>query len=254
MILGKDRHVHAACFDELEGVLQANGVSERVLLNAHAVPGLAPVGLAVYNLENIGIQLPADAFYDREIWDISRRNVEALSSRRTELIAAEIPSVSPVVRYVPVGYHISMERFAMRLSSQRDIDIVFTGTMNARRHAVLSALQGHGLRVLQMPHTLYGAERDDILARSRLSLNIRFYDTAFHPVLRTAHCTANHLPVLSEHAPEAPTWALLQAGYSDLVDRARELLDRRREYLDHVAEAAYLAFRMCPFVIPSEWK
>lgn len=241
-ILGRDRHLHAACFDELDEALRALGVADTVFLNAHEFS--VPEDGVVYNLENVGLQVSPHAFEGHVVWDFSARNVTAFRHHR-QTVAGK------VVLHVPVGYHPTMERFAKVPSSECAYDVAFCGAMNVRRYTILSALQRAGLRVLVVPHHLYGLERDRLLAQSRLALGILFYPDGLHTVLRTAHCTANRLPILSEYAPEAPAWALLQVGYDGYVDRAVELVRRRREVLDAIADAQYVVFRMHPMTLPA---
>lgn len=245
MILGRKDHLHSACFDELDhavGMIRAGtwkkGDPGPVVLNAHSYPDHIPKGAIVYNLENVGVQVETTAFQGHQLWDFSRGNV------------AKWEKAGRVVKYVPVGYHVTMERFKRLPWNECKYDIVFTGSPCVRRHHVLDELSNRGLRVCQVPHVKYGKERDVYLASSRLALNIQYYEKGVHPVLRSAHCVANGLPVLSETAPEIPDWALLQAPYQDLVERAYGLVTRRREFLDHLAEASYRAFRMCPMVLP----
>lgn len=236
MILGRDTHVHAACFDELDAAIGRDDV----VLNAHAVPGLCdlPNGHIVYNLENIRQLAGRDLGHRRSLWDFSKRNV------------AFWASCGRAAKYVPVGYHHTMERFKKAPWNECQYDVVFCGAPNERRNYLLDSLIDRGLRVCQVPPTMYGAERDKLLATSRLAINPLYYEDGLHPVLRTAHATANMLPILCENSPEMPDWALLRCDYSELVEKALGFVTRRREWLDHMAEAAYLAFRMHPMELP----
>lgn len=239
MILGPD-NVHASCFEELNTAVEALAGTRKVVFNAHDVPeSWIPEGAIVYNLENVGIQVSPWAFQGRKLWDFSRRNVENWRKSGRE------------VTYVPVGYHHSMERFKKVPWDECQYDVVFCGAPNERRNYILDALVERGLRVCQVPHTLYGPERDKLLATSRLALNVLYYEQGTHPVLRSAHAVANWLPILCENSPEMPDWALLRCDYKDLVNKATYFVRRRREWLDHFAEAAYLAFHMSPMTLPS---
>src|SRR5678816_2724790 len=202
MILGRDTHVHSACFDELHTAVLAlefhNPNRRTVVFNAHAFPDHIPAGAVVYNLENVGVQVDPQAFSGHHVWEFTQRNMKAWKRDN--------------VQHVPVGYHHTMERFKRLPWHECKWDIVFTGSPCARRHFVLDELARKGLTMLQVPHQLYGEGRDKILAQSRLALNIQYYENGVHPILRTAHAVANRLPILSEQAPEMPDWALLRAG------------------------------------------
>lgn len=250
MILGRDHHAYAPCFDEIDAAVAALRAPDDapVVFNAHQFPGAIPPDAVVYNLENRG-QIHSIARFASVVptlWDFSRRNVDVWRQDGPDGVLGARPDVL----HVPIGYHASMERFQKRPWDACDYDVVFAGAVNERRAQILDALRRRGLRVCLVPDTLYGAGRDDLLSRSRLALNMLFYETGAHPVLRSAHCAANRLPVLCEHAPETPDWCLLSSPYVELVDRAETLVRRRREYADHLAESAYVAFRMNPMRLP----
>ena len=78
MILGRDVHLHAACFDEIntavDQLLASSCDPRRVVFNAHAFPDRVPPDAIVYNFENVDVQVSGSAFVDHEIWDFSERN------------------------------------------------------------------------------------------------------------------------------------------------------------------------------------
>ena len=242
MILGRDVHLHAACFDEIstavDQLLAAARDPRRVVFNAHSFPDRIPPDAIVYNFENVDVQVSGSAFVDHEIWDFSERNAARWRDRRR------------AVQHVPVGHHVSMERFKPLPWSARDIDIVFAGWMNARRQCVLEKLEYHGLRTMVLS-TAYGPERDKILARSKLAVNMLYYENGTFAVLRTAHCAANYLPVVAEAANEAPGWAYpAPVPYGQIVDACRDLLVGGEEKLINTADAALRRFRECPLTLP----
>ena len=245
IVLGRDRHVHAACFDELADALRAlvqatpGYEHSRIVLNAHAFPTEVPTDAIVYNLENVGVQIAPTAFADRALWDFSPRNIRRWRPRAD-------------VRLMAVGYHPTMTgRFKRQATSACPIDVVFAGSMNERRRLILDALAERGLRVEIVPHTLYGEGRDRILANAKLCLNVRYFAEGTHPTLRTTHAVANFLPVLSETAPEAPPWALLQVPLEEIVDRCMDLLEpRRHALLDDLARTAFDVLTRYPMHLP----
>ncbi len=236
MILGRDRHPAAACFDELEAALVALGRGD-VVLNAHAFSDEIPPGAVVYNLENLGIQVQTDAFEGHEVWDFSARNVAAWTTR--------------IVSHVPVGFHPSMQRFAMRPWAERDIDVVFCGAMNERRQEVVRQIEARGLKMCIIPPgAAYGAERDALLARSKVALNMLFHEGGLFPALRAAHCVANRLAVVSEDAPERPRWAINVADEAYQLAERCEQLCRFRVLNRELAEAAHQRFADEPMTLP----
>jgi len=243
MILGRDVHLHAACFDEIatavDQLLVDAGDPRTVAFNAHAFPDRVPPGAIIYNLENVDVQVSGDAFPEYEVWDFAERNVSRWRGPRR------------AVHHVPPGHHSSMERFRPLPWSARDVDVVFVGCMNARRQRVLNALARQGLRTMALS-TTYGPERDEILARAKLAVNMLYYEGGTFAVLRSAHCAANSVAVVSETANEAPTWAYpAPAPYAQIVDSCRELLAAGERKLADEADEALRRFREHPLKLPA---
>lgn len=244
MILGRDVHLHAACFDEISTAIDQLLIAEKdprvVVFNAHAFPNLIPPEAIVYNLENVDVQVNGDAFPAHDIWDFSQRNAARWrGGRRT-------------ITHVPAGYHVSMERFKPLPWSERDIDVVFAGCMNDRRHRVVDSLARYGFKIRTLSD-IYGIERDKIVARAKVTINMLFYENGTFPVLRTAHYAANSIAVISEIANEAPAWAYPEpVPYHQIVDSCRELLASGEERLADTAAEALRRFREHPLTLPSD--
>ena len=230
MILGRDQHPASACFEEVNAAVEA--MTDRVVcFNAHAFP--APPGAIVYNLENVPGQVPdpAERWKGHEVWDFSASNAAKYGAK-----------------HVPVGYHPSMERFER--AADCPIDVVFTGCMNSRRARVLTALRDWKLRVVHLPPGVYGAERDDILARSKLALNMLFYGDGVFPALRVAHLVANRVPVLSEACREG--WDFVSTcDYGEIVPRVLRMLKLHPNYLALGAADALADFKSKPMELPT---
>lgn len=203
------------------------------MLNGHAFPVEIPPEATVWNFENVGVQLNPESFGSVfQLWDFSVRNVSRW--RRP-------------VRHVPVGYHPSMDRFER--AKTLDIDVVHLGAMNDRRQRVLDDLSSRGLKVVNIPHGVYGAERDAILARSKLALNLLFYEDGVFPALRAAHLIANRVPLLSEEATEVGMWPTMRETYMDMANRAADLL-KEADRLPELADARLARFKALPLVLP----
>lgn len=177
-------------------------------------------------------------------WDYSARNI-AMWRRFCPRAA---------VRHVPLGYVPELTRIAP--AEQEDIDVLFYGAMNERRAKVLKALRqaGHNVVVL---NGKFGAERDALIARAKLVVNIHYYDhAAILERPRLAYLLANRKAVVAEidAATEADAderSAVAGVPYAELVatcqalvrdDRARrDLIERGFHYFSARSEAAILA-------------
>lgn len=235
MILGRDKHVHSACFDELDAAvsaLLAEAEDPRVVcFNAQWFP--APAGAVVYNLENVPGQVGTGAWADREVWDFSWRSAALLNS---------YPHRLHPVKHVPVGFHESMVNFEPLPMSARPFDVAFAGSMNERRAHLLDRIAAKGLKVKVVPHESYGAVRDAIFAQAKLVINPLYYPDGIYPQLRTLHALSNSVLTVSEDAYEAPLWSPIRVPYEYIPDRVASLL--KGETLDSLAARSVEAHRL----------
>lgn len=207
MILGPPGSPCFVELDEAVAQLQAARGDDRPVVFAWQL-GEVPRGAIVYNLDLPGIHfglgdMRALGDLAGEVWDFSRRGV------------AQWRAIGVDAKFVPVGYHPSMTRFERR---EPTIDVVFMGSMNERRHAVLQRLEraGFSVRIASGDR----AERDELLAQCRCSLNMLFYPNGVYPSLRAAHLLANDVPYVGERSAECdwdPTSASF-VDYDGLVD------------------------------------
>ena len=191
-----------------------------------------------YNLEQLGDDLPwmtmpefVDLFRRYPHWDYSQANVEYLAARGL-----------PRPAYVPIGYVPELTRIA---PVPEDIDVLFYGALNGRRYAVLRELHERGLRVKWLPGT-YGASRDAWIARSKIVLNLHYFEAKIFAIVRVSYLLANKRAVVSEHSANPSLERDLASGiafadYDELVDRCVELVGDERARRE-LAERGYQAF------------
>ena len=171
------------------------------LLSAHAVP--LPPDAILYNLEQVdpgsSWMTPAllDLFRRHEVWDYSARN----ACRYADLGL-------PAPRVVPVGWVPELSRIA---PAEEDLDVLFYGSMNERRRAVLAALSERGLRV-HSAFGVYGAERDRLVARSKVVLNVHYYEAKVLELVRLSYLLANGRCVVSERGADPAEERELEGG------------------------------------------
>ncbi len=149
-----------------------------------------------------------------------------------------------------LGHEPELER--IDCAHEQDIDVLFYGVITPRRKEILMALQRSGLRivVLEGVPPVYGNERDALIARSRVVLNLHAYDTHIFEQVRVNYLLINGKAVVSEVADDTeipgpyrrlvePAW-----GIEAIVDRCRQLagsdrLRREREELAREGMRAY---------------
>lgn len=188
---------------------------------SHSVPDDA----ILYNLEQIDHESPwitpelLARFRRHTVWDYSERNREALAAAH---------GITHVMR-LPVGHSPGLERIAH--DGRQDVDVLFYGSPNDRRIAVLEALARFGVKVHPL-FGVYGAERDAWIARSKIVLNMHYYDAQVFEQVRVSYLLANACFVVSESGdPEAECeWqdGLVFAPYARLVETCLGYLERDR--------------------------
>lgn len=242
-IISPPGYPHSECFREVAETLHAGLVElghdcvlstdpggagmagrRQVVLGSNLVPdrGIELPGDAVlYNLEQVYGGSPwmtpglVALFQRHTVWDYSPSNAAALGAFGVR--AGHV---------LPIGYAPVLTR--IEPAAERDIDVLFVGSFNDRRRAVLNQMRARGLRV----HTqfgVYGRERDALIARSKVVLNTHFYDAKVLEIVRISYLLANRCVVLSEPGADPAESAWLSGGvafapYDQLAERAVSLV------------------------------
>ncbi|MBS0235234.1 MAG: tetratricopeptide repeat protein [Proteobacteria bacterium] len=251
-----DRNPHSAAFEDLasslENALRALGIqAERrsnslgasgvnLVLGAHLIDSsdLAdriPWNTVIINLEQLnGFDVRSRPVYlsllsRLAVWDYSVRNIDALR-RITQ---------NPYVRHFSVGYTPAMTQNLD--APEQPVDVLFYGSINARREAVLKALTAADLNVKHL-FSVYGAARDQAIAEAKVILNMHFYEDSIHEIVRTSYLLANGKAVVTECGPQTEIdedirQAMVSVPYSDLVGSCVALVsdEPRRQALERRA-------------------
>ncbi len=202
--------------------------------------GLQPPKHAIlYNLEQVHEDsqwmTPAllDLFRRYPVWDYSQANIERLA-------AWQVPRLT----HVPIGYVPELTRIA---PAPEDIDVLFYGSPDERREAVLDKLRVRGFRVKSL-FGVYGASRDAWIARSKIVINMHLshYKAQVFEIVRVSYLLANRRAVVSERGSDPAEERGLESGvafaeYDELVDRCVELLGDERARRE-LGERGYQAF------------
>lgn len=141
----------------------------------------------------------------REIWDYSDENVAFLRAKGFTNVS-----------HLPLGYHPALHRIEHRPEPEKDVDVLFYGARNERRGAVLNQIRERfGLRTL---FGVYGPARDEWIARSRVVLNIHFYEMKVSEQVRVSYLLNNECFVVSEESDgDAFTGGMITGAHQDLT-------------------------------------
>jgi SAM-dependent methyltransferase len=80
----------------------------------------------------------------------------------------------------------------------RPIDILFFGSLNARREQLIQQVESSGRNVTMLGGPLYGPERDELIKQAKAVLNCHFYESARFEQARAFQCLSLGTPVISE--------------------------------------------------------
>lgn len=102
------------------------------------------------------------------------------------------------VPVVPMLYAPYLANSATLPLAQRPIDLLFIGSMNPRRRALIDRIEGLGVQVGLFDSALYSEERDHFITQAKAMLNMHFYDSSRFEQVRVSHCLSLGTPVISE--------------------------------------------------------
>jgi SAM-dependent methyltransferase len=110
-------------------------------------------------------------------------------------------SDADAVPLVPMGYAPYLAQTDALPLAERPIDLLFIGSINERRRALIRRIEAQGVQVSMFDAPLYGAERDHFIGQAKAVLNVHFYDSSRFEQVRVAHCLSLGTPVISERGP-----------------------------------------------------
>jgi len=237
-------NTHSRCFEEvalsLREAFAVLGLDAPVVTEAADVRGRAIVlgthlleqvpdaqNLILYNLEQVYqnplLMTPSyiELLKRFPVWDYSARNIASMAQSGIQ------------ASLCGVGYMPGLTRIPA--AAAKDIDVLFIGSMNARRGRVLEQIAAQGA-IVRVAFDCYGAERDALIARAKIVLNLHFYEAKLFEIVRVSYLLANYVCVVSETGLDADLEApflggVAFAGYGELAQACLRLLgaDASRE-------------------------
>lgn len=169
-------------------------------------------------LTNIGSQWSSTLFewiLNFETWDYSAENINFLRCQGASNL-----------KLLNIGYHRKLNRIPK--SKTQDIDILFYGSTNDRRLHPLNKLKssGHNVAVI---FGSYGQQRDNLISRSKIILNLHRYDLKIFEIIRVFYLMTNSKAVVSEMSTDTrinPIYVggFYPANYDQITESCNELL------------------------------
>lgn len=196
-----------------------------IILGCNLIPALdfmkLPKTSIIYNLEQIQIgsawitEKYLNLLRSYEVWDYSKQNI-------SELMKLGIANV----KYCRIGY---VPELTIIKPAPLDIDFLWYGSLNERRVHILQQLHDMGFNVKTL-FGVYGVQRDVFIAKSKIVLNIHFYESKVLEIVRISYLLANRRFVISERGNdpelEEPICnGLVLANYENLVEECVKYLN-----------------------------
>lgn len=188
--------------------LGASITLERNLLRRDAVNfifgahlGFDPAWLKQYsciivNLEQIGQGgAPVSAAYR----DLLRMSISVDYDARNPAEYSAHPEDVPLVSFGYAEYLQPAEGQVLPLA-ERPVDVLFLGSVNERRLALIRRIEAAGKTVLVQQTPVFGSARDSILRQAKTLLNLHFYETARFEQVRAFISLSHGTPMLSERS------------------------------------------------------
>jgi len=167
---------------------------KNIILGGHLLVNapeyIIPNDAIIYNFEQIDPLSPwleinyLKLLKSHEVWDYSKLNITALEKLGVKKLI-----------HLPLGYVHQLNR--IKLSNHPDIDVLFYGSLNDRRSKIIDDLKAANLNVVNV-FGVYGAERDALISRSKIVLNIHFYESKIFEIARISYLLSNGVCVVSE--------------------------------------------------------
>ncbi|HDR4423595.1 TPA: glycosyltransferase family 1 protein [Bacillus cereus] len=221
-------------------------VKNTIVFGAHTFahnPNLLPNNAIIYNLEQLYEGSPyAHPFYlmllkDKEIWDYSKQNIEWLKQK----------GVGKEIKHVEMNYAPTLEikKEAFEDGITEDIDILFIGALNPRRQAIFDQLKAVAPHLnIVFKNNAWGIVRNELIARSKIILNIHFYLSGILETPRVSYAVANKKFIISENSnPEDEIeWpGIVFTPYEKIIENILKYIALPEERIK-LAEKAYTHF------------
>ncbi|HTV47922.1 MAG TPA: hypothetical protein VMG59_05715 [Phycisphaerae bacterium] len=168
----------------------------------------------------------------REIWDFSPDNIAFLKGKGLNNL-----------KLLPIGFHEALRAIP---HATQDVDVLFYGSMNARRQKIFDELRQRCR--LETIYGLYGAQRDAWIARAKIVLNVHYYQTKIMEQVRVSYLLNNGCCVISEDSPANPFSGMIaDVAYEQITQTCLDYL-KNTELRENQAQRGLELFRQRPMV------
>ena len=221
-----------------------------IILGLHKFDGLLPNTYVAIQSEQTGSKWFTDDYVRKLkkaafVWDFSPLNVARCTERG-------IGNVCWVPARVPMDIFVrgsGMFNYHFQQHFSDDIDVLFYGSESPRRKEMFSMLSRlPGCRVAFKYYTLFGKDREDLIRRAKIVLNIHYWPSSALEAHRIEYACARGKCIISEPSADKALDAIYSkcvdfATYADIPARVRHLLRNNEARVSLGKEAQKNCFR-----------
>ena len=155
-----------------------------------------------------------------ELWDYSLFNIK-FTQDKTNIKA----------KLFEIGYQRELNRITQEKTKK--VDVLFYGSINDRRKIIIDKLIEKNIKVKCL-FGVYGKDRDDWIAKSKLVLNMHMYDSKIFEIIRVFYLMTNGVPVVAEYDDKTKInnnflMGIKTASYNKLVEMIVHLVNNENE-------------------------
>ena len=174
----------------------------------------------------------------RVVWDFSDRNIQYFN-KSLSIPCRDIGTRVPMDVFYPDSP--SMKRhFSGR---QKDIDILFYGARCPRRESMELKFKKNGFNTVFRYYDLFREERDDLISRSKVVLNIHYYIPSSLETHRIEYLCSRGKCVISENSSDVIldkkfTQSILFSSTENMVKLATKFVndEKARSFMEECAQ------------------
>ncbi len=187
-----------------------------IIFGAHIIPETAaiPENAVIFNTEQYNSPWFGENYIEllkkHFVLDYSPTNIKYLNE------------LDIVARHVRLGYVPEEDlRLASSPEEEKDIDVLFYGSLNQRRTMLLELLSVEDISV-HVAQNMFGKDLDALIRRAKTVINIHYYDAKLFEIVRINYLLSNGVCVISENGDDPMEKdygeSLIFSDYDDLAE------------------------------------
>lgn len=155
------------------------------------------------------------------VWDYDLENIEFLRS-----------TFAIVPEFAPLQYAPKLTRLTQLDENSHDIDVLFYGELNDKRNSIITSIRNIlPNKTIIASNNIWGNELDDHIQRSKIVLNLHYFDQNRLEQARIFYLLSNHKCVVSEESNKNYYGnGILMCKASKIPQACKYLLDTGKWY------------------------